>query len=481
MGSIYGVANKRAVNYKTAVSVPGTASTTSPGTTKAVAQLNIDAAAAFNTATPTLATVQAVRDVTNTIFLQAAQRYIAKITLAAQMPGNGMGGSTKATQAITTPATNPTKGYWGAGWGIWTAADKQQAAACGGSTTQVPPAPTAPTGTTPNVVVGPGGQMNGGLACSKMTSGAGSTVSNTATFETVQPAVSQTGSGDGTTGANPSAAGTAAATACPTVSGALAAPNCLPNAAAKEPYTVSLTGTGGVAYAAGVGTSNGGLPEDGLLKATRGIPQSGAAPAGGKLTKATPTACIGPDVFFNEVRNSGVNDGVTAAAATISVAGFAVALCDPNGCIPGQLCAGAPAGGVAGSITGPATAAGLPPAPTATATYATNLEYYSGVAGAGCAGAAGACKPGVKAGIQKFWDPVTAAQASGGARCCAALYYGSDGLGLGGPPASPASRRTQPSSLTPSSGGQWILRLSPEACVRTGRRPPRLSRVFPRR
>merc|ERR1711981_606744 len=49
------------------------------------------------------------------------------------------------------------------------------------------------------------------------------------------------------------------------------------------------------------------------------------------------------------------------------------------------------------------------------------------------------------------------------------------------PPASPASRRTQPSSLTPSSGGQWILRLSPEACVRTGRRPPRLSRVFPRR
>merc|ERR1712072_1390321 len=142
---------------------------------------------------------------------------------------------------------------------------RQLATACGGSTTQVPPAPTAPTGTTPNVVVGPGGQMNGGLACSKMTSGAGSTVSNTATFETVQPAVSQTGSGDGTTGANPSAAGTAAATACPTVSGALAAPNCLPNAAAKEPYTVSLTGTGGVAYAAGVATSNGGLTEDGLL------------------------------------------------------------------------------------------------------------------------------------------------------------------------------------------------------------------------
>merc|ERR1712072_8056 len=125
----------------------------------------------------------------------------------------------------------------------------------------------------------------------------------------------------------------------------------------------------------------------------------------------------------------------------ISAAGFAVALCDPNGCIPGQLCAGAPAGGVVGSITGPATTAGLPPAPTATATYATNLEYYSGVAGAGRA----------------------AVLRSTMARM---------GWALVGPPASPASRRTQPSSLTPSSGGQWILRLSPEACVRTGRRPP---------
>merc|ERR1739848_957772 len=38
-------------------------------------------------------------------------------------------------------------------------------------------------------------QMNGGLACSKMTSGAGSAVSNTATFGTVQPVVSQIGSG----------------------------------------------------------------------------------------------------------------------------------------------------------------------------------------------------------------------------------------------------------------------------------------------
>merc|ERR1712057_67429 len=110
--SVYGVANKRADNYGTAKAVPGkTASTTSPTTTKVVAELNLDVGAALNVA-PTAANVQTIRDATNTIFAQAAQRYIAKITLAAHMPGNGMGGSTKSSQAITSPDKNPTKGYW---------------------------------------------------------------------------------------------------------------------------------------------------------------------------------------------------------------------------------------------------------------------------------------------------------------------------------------------------------------------------------
>jgi len=110
--SIYGVANKRAANYNTAKAVPGTASATSPGTAKTVAELNIEVGKAFNAATPTAATVKAIRDAINTIFAQAAQRYIAKITLASHMPGNGMGGSTRATQAVTTSGKNPTKGYW---------------------------------------------------------------------------------------------------------------------------------------------------------------------------------------------------------------------------------------------------------------------------------------------------------------------------------------------------------------------------------
>merc|ERR1711959_785912 len=223
--------------------------------------------------------------------------------------------------------------------GIWNAADKTQSTACGGSNSQVPAAPTAPTGVTPDQVIGPGGVMNGGLACSKMVSGTGTTVSNTATFGTVQPTVSQSGSGTNV-GLNPSAAGTAAATACPTQSGALAVPNCVGTASA--PYTVSLGTVGsGVPQAANL-AQNGGLVTAALLKATRGIPQSGTTPA----TTATPTACIGPDVFFNNVLNTGLALGVPSAAAVTTQQ--AVALCDPNGCIPGQDCQGAPAGGGAG-------------------------------------------------------------------------------------------------------------------------------------
>merc|ERR1712057_146151 len=85
----------------------------------------------------TAANAQIIRDATNTIFAQAAQRYIAKITLAAHLPGNGMGGSTNPATPISTPTTNPTTGYWGAAWGIWNANDGAQATACGGQASQI--------------------------------------------------------------------------------------------------------------------------------------------------------------------------------------------------------------------------------------------------------------------------------------------------------------------------------------------------------
>merc|ERR1739848_657710 len=84
----------------------------------------------------------------------------------------------------------------------------------------------APTYATPSLL------MNGGLACSKMTSAAGSAVSNTATFSTVQPVVSQIGSGLAAAAkATPTPSGEALATACPTVSGQRAVAPCLATAA----------------------------------------------------------------------------------------------------------------------------------------------------------------------------------------------------------------------------------------------------------
>merc|ERR1739848_974185 len=159
---------------------------------------------------------------------------------------------------------------------------------------------------------------------------------------------------------------------------------------------------------------NGGLTNDQIKKATRGLSQATAAPA----DTVTPTACIGPDVIFNDVVNSGETDGQGDAAANGNppLKGFGVALCDPRGYKPAN----------AAAQNGNAQNNGLTP-PSASQTYFQNKLWYSGVN----SDTAGDIKNGVLSTIQKFWDPITAAQASGGAFCCDALYYGTDGLGRG--------------------------------------------------
>merc|ERR1712094_161268 len=96
----------------------------------------------------------------------------------------------------------------------------------------------------------------------------------------------------------------------------------------------------------------------------------------------------------------------------------AVALCDPNGFKPENVAA----------QVGNAAGGGYQEVPSAAFTYAKNKLWYFGVAGGG-----NAARNGVLIANQKFWDPITAAQASGGAFCCDALYYGADGLGRGIP------------------------------------------------
>merc|ERR1711977_205548 len=65
--------------------------------------------------------------------------------------------------------------------------------------------------------------------------------------------------------------------------------------------------------------------------------------------------------------------------------------------------------------------------PSASQSYADNKKWYAGVQST----TQGERRAGILINIQKFWDPITAAKASGGAFCCDALYYGTDGLGRG--------------------------------------------------
>merc|ERR1711959_634589 len=71
-----------------------------------VADLNLLVADAltYGTTGPTSADVSTIRDSVNTINAQAAQRYIARISLDANNPGNGMGGSTNRAVTADLPA-----------------------------------------------------------------------------------------------------------------------------------------------------------------------------------------------------------------------------------------------------------------------------------------------------------------------------------------------------------------------------------------
>merc|ERR1712072_965327 len=221
--SVYGLGNKRASNYNqyTLRSTQSSTTCTLAGNTcKKVAQLNILVADALN-AGPTASNIAQIRDAVLTLFTQASQTYIAKLTLAAQLPGNGMGGSTNPTATIKKPTTNPNDGTY------TPATDGQQSTACGGVTsyfagaasqdiaaaqnTADPGMATACTaGGTPAGGDCTNGQVNGINACNAGDPGAsnglvkaGTVDSNTVTFGVVQPSVSQVLATVATAGNNP--------------------------------------------------------------------------------------------------------------------------------------------------------------------------------------------------------------------------------------------------------------------------------------
>merc|ERR1712072_1261004 len=129
--SIYGVANKRADNY----GALGLVSTTGGVCTVAGVNCKQVAVGTSLSAGPSTANIGTIRDAVLIIFTQAAQRYVAKVTLDAHLPGNGMGGSTNP--GVVTSSKVPISGsYIPADIG-GNVADKKQPTACGGKTSYI--------------------------------------------------------------------------------------------------------------------------------------------------------------------------------------------------------------------------------------------------------------------------------------------------------------------------------------------------------
>jgi hypothetical protein len=385
--SIYGVANKRADNYGALglVSTTGGACTVAGVNCKKVAALNVAVGTSLS-AGPSTANIGTIRDAVLIIFTQAAQRYVAKFTLDAHLPGNGMGGSTNP--GVVTSSKVPIAGSYIPSTIGGNVADKKQPTACGGKTSYIFTGATAggcgaaTVGGAASGVSNTGGTL-GATSCRKVSGvGAcsvagdvpvtGSPASNTATFGSIQAVVKS-------------------------VKGALTAGNTVPNWISGQTVdnTVSLPyRIQAVAAVVGTAQSGGGNTMAEVTLATRGK-KTGTVSA-----LDAPIACVGPDVTFSDITSCGKKDTCASRTTDELKKGLGLRLCVPNGFIP-------PTG-----VTG--------------TTLTARVAGYGGVLGA----------PGLEkandengAAAGGFWDPVTVAMATKGAFCCDALVYSAEGVG----------------------------------------------------
>merc|ERR1712072_946830 len=417
--SIYGVANKRADNYGTLVFVSTTGGTCTVASTtcKKVAALNTVVAAALSGG-PSTANIQTIKDSVLTIFTQAAQRYAAKLSLSANLPGNGMGGSTNPD--TVTGSTNPTAGSYipstiGGDNNL-----KKQPTACGDKTSIVFTAKAAST-TTIEAAAGFLGMMACGPVNVLAANGVGCAADGAA--NNACPAV-----GDG----------------CRTVTGvnACSVNGNVPAAGSPESNTVTF---GAVQQTVSSVAANPVAPFKLLAAAPVLNGDAGDVGKGGGNTNAeieaasrgrttvgtatsAPIGCIGPDVQFAEITTCGIAGGLTCAAAdaTSNRAGVGLKLCVPNGKIP-------------------------PPGVLAATTGSTRIAAYRGTAGA----PGTAANPGSS--LTGFWDPVTVALATNGAFCCNSMVYSSEGLGR-----PDMTGIAKPSAFVPPMvGGNMVAETSP--------------------
>ena len=381
--SLYHLANKRASNYGKC----GTLKTSSCSTDKVaqtttgsvpVADLNTVVSNALSaTGGPTAAGVSSIRDSINTINAQAAQRYMARMSLAANNPGNGLGGSTKRIGVTGLPANaanNPdntkgliptacgggmyqtpgSKGY-GANPTMGTAGEQGHVRALAPATSTTDFDVTEASSTVAGVVTGLAPAVN--AQCGQTANATGTVMSNTATMESVMNLVSS-----GTT--------------------------------KVAPYTLKgETYTGRNNGAAEFANTN----KD-IIAATRG---KAAYDANVDYTKATPLGCIGTGVYFSDV------------LATVDTAEKAAyEFCNPEG------------------LVGVALASNDVAANTLLYTQAGTTNNPWVEVAIGTAGTSAAITDEAVIGkITKVWDPIMAAQLTEGGFCCNALYYSTDGVG----------------------------------------------------
>jgi hypothetical protein len=411
--SIYGVANKRADNYGTLglVSTTSATCTVASATCKSVAKLNTEVAAALS-AGPTTTNIQAIKDSVLTIFTQAAQRYVAKLTLAANLPGNGLGGSTNP--ATVTATSNPVIGSYIPSTIGGTDNTKAQPTACGGKTSYVFTSEHSPTGA--GVLGSSGGCGDADIAGENVCNAAGTTCKG-------------------------------GATGCRSVTGvnACAVNGVIPVTGSPESNTVTfgaiqqkvVTATNAIlpftlAKAAAVTGSDAGIGAGGGNTNAEITLASRGKTSGTVSSTTPPIACIGPEVQFAQITTCGHPGGVDCAGRTDTESrdGIGLKLCVPNGMIP------------------PASVN------TATTLNARTLAYRAANGAPGKTSGDGSTAGTSATG---FWDPVTVAMATGGAFCCNAQVYSSEGIGR------PAMTGVSlPKEFIPAmSGGDMVAEVTP--------------------
>merc|ERR1739847_108783 len=396
--SMYGLANKRASNYGNCGPLQtGSCSSSldaperSTAGSVTVANLNIIVAEALATATSAAtsydessAAIAEIRDAVNTINAQAAQRYIARISLDANNPGNGMGGSTKRAVAVALPAGIP---------------DNTVPTACGGGA-------YVPTGAAPDAT--PSVARRGtALTASLGAVGFANIGKNVATVPPATDGAYATGTYiNAPCDSTASATGTAASNTA-TMGSVM---NVITQAATNSaPYqvagTAALAGGAAVATAGQIASTN-----TAITAATRG---EATYTPGKDYSKIAPTGCIGPDVYFSNVM-----------ATTITNKKTVYSFCNPDGYKGSAVSTFT----LAENMNLYVKAAGTDVAGVDTYVKKTigSVHTYA------------ALDANEVAAMRQVWDPIMAAQLTDGGFCCNAQYYGPDGTGRAQPYFQPA-------------------------------------------